>query len=169
MTRFGLDLNLRAVKVAPVSAFLRPDVVALRVSEAQVPFVGEMPQLLQLAEDAPCSEPMAVLLGEQVIGYYRLDFTPGAIAFRDFGRPSAGLRGFFIGAGWQGQGHGTAAVRAMKADLNTRHPECELLALTVNVRNPAARQVYLKTGFVDSGELYFGGAAGPQHVMVCEL
>lgn len=39
------------------------------------------------------------------------------------------------------------------------------MVLTVNARNPAARAVYLAGGFADTGELYLGGPAGPQHVM----
>ena len=41
---------------------------------------GEMPGLLEAAEADPQSVPMGVLLGEKVVGYFRLDFTPGAVA-----------------------------------------------------------------------------------------
>ena len=44
-------------------------------------------------------------------------------------------------------------------------PDARSLVLTVNVRNPAARAVYLGGGFVDGGEQYLGGSAGPQHVL----
>jgi GNAT superfamily N-acetyltransferase len=169
MSLSGLNFNLDSVRVIPVSAYLRPDVIALQVAPEQAPFVGEMPQLLQVAEDSPRSEAMAVLFGEQVIGYYRLDFVPGAIAFRDFGRAAVGLRAFFIAQNWQGRGHGKAAIRALISDLRRRHPSCELLTLSVNLHNKVARSLYLKAGFVDHGELYLGGATGPQHVMVLEL
>jgi RimJ/RimL family protein N-acetyltransferase len=169
MSLSGLNFNLESVSVVPVSAYLRPDVIALQVAPEQVPFVGEMPQLLQIAEDSPRSEAMAVLFGEQVIGYYRLDFALGAIAFRDFGRPSLGLRAFFIAHDWQGRGHGKAAIQALISDIRSRYPNYQLLALSVNLRNEVARSLYLKAGFLDHGELYLGGASGPQHVMVLEL
>jgi RimJ/RimL family protein N-acetyltransferase len=48
-------------------------------------------------------------------------------------------------------------------------PRARTLVLTVNVRNPAARAVYVRGGFVDAGELYLGGSAGPQHVLRLHL
>jgi hypothetical protein len=44
-----------------------------------------------------------------------------------------------------------------------------LLALNVNCRNIAAIRAYRNAGFVDSGELVFGGPAGPQHLMLRSL
>jgi hypothetical protein len=43
------------------------------------------------------------------------------------------------------------------------------VVLTVNVRNPVARAVYVRGGFVDAGELHLGGSAGPQHVLRLDL
>ena len=39
-----------------------------------------------------------------------------------------------------------------------------LAVLSVNVKNPVAIRTYQRAGFADSDRLYFGGAAGPQHV-----
>ncbi|GGQ98519.1 GNAT family N-acetyltransferase [Deinococcus ruber] len=128
-----------------------------------------MPSALLAAENDAASEAMALFLGPQVVGFYRLDFGPGAVAGRDFGRPSVGLRAFFLGAAWQGKGLGTLALHAVLSDLRRRHPASELLALSVNLRNAAARHLYLKAGFVDHGEVYLGGAAGPQYVMLREI
>ena len=44
-------------------------------------------------------------------------------------------------------------------------PGARTVVLTVNVRNQVARQLYLRHGFTDTGELYLGGSAGPQHVL----
>ena len=38
------------------------------------------------------------------------------------------------------------------------------IVLSVNVRNPVAIRTYARAGFADTGELYLGGTAGPQHV-----
>ncbi len=43
------------------------------------------------------------------------------------------------------------------------------MVLTVNVRNQVARRLYLRHGFSDSGQLYLGGNAGPQHVLRLDL
>ncbi len=150
-------------------AGIRAEVLALRVHPDQEQFAGQMPSALLAAEQDPDSEALAVLCGPEVIGSYRLDFGAGAIAGRDFGRPSAGLKAFFIAAGQQGRGLGTLALKALLADLRARHPAIQVLALSVNARNSAARCLYLRAGFVDQGELYLGGAAGPQYVMLREI
>ena len=43
------------------------------------------------------------------------------------------------------------------------------LCLTVNVRNESAKAMYLKFGFKDSSEVYLGGFAGPQHILILPL
>ncbi|WP_407538630.1 GNAT family N-acetyltransferase [Deinococcus radiomollis] len=128
-----------------------------------------MPELLETAEAAPDSEAMVIVAGNQVVGFYRLDFMPGAVAARNFGEPSAGLRGFFIDSRFQGRGLGRFAMDAVIEDLRRRHPTVRVLALSVNQRNPVARQLYLRSGFQDHGEVFPGGSAGPQDVMVRRL
>lgn len=162
------DLSPVAV-VMVVTDQLRPGVLALGIGAEQAQFAGKMPELLYEAEEAAESEALAVVVDSQVVGYYRLDFAPGAVALRNFGRPAVGLRGFMIDERWQGRGIGKAAMHAMTDDLRARHPEIRLLALSVNIQNPGARRVYLRAGFADHGELYLGGSAGPQHVMVRDL
>lgn len=155
--------------VQPVTPDVRPAALALRVHPEQVPFSGEMPGLLEDAGADPHSLPMLVRLGEEGVGYFRLDFTPGAVAGRDFGQPSVGLRAFFIDRERQGQGLGTRAMSALSAWLREHHPEVRLLALSVNQRNSAARRAYEKAGFRMEGDAYLGGSAGPQDVMVLNL
>ena len=154
--------------MVPVHAGIRAEVLGLKVRPGQAAFAGQMPSALLAAEQDTASEAWAILYAGQVTGFYRLDFNVRAIAGRDFGRPSAGLRSFFIGAGWQGRGLGGQALRAVRADLRTRHPEIELLTLSVAVRNTAARRLYLRAGFQDHGELHQGWD-GPQSVMLGEI
>jgi len=53
--------------------------------------------------------------------------------------------------------------------LSAIHDRYDALCLTVNVRNESATGMYLKFGFQDSGELYLGGSAGPQHILIFPL
>src|SRR5690606_32777909 len=115
------------------------------------------------------SEAMAILVGDTPVGFYRLDFAPTIAARRSSGEASGGLRAFFLDVDWQGRGLGTRAVRACCEDVQARHPGRRLLALNVNCRNVVAINAYRKAGFVDTGELYLGGSAGPQHLMVRRL
>ncbi len=152
--------------VTPVTPEQAPAVRALRVAPEQLPFVGTAASNLDLALHDPRSEAMAILVGRTVVGFYRIDFAPTIVARRALDAASAGLRAFCLDHGWQGRGLGTRAVRACCDDLRARHPGIRLLALNVNCRNVAAINAYRKAGFVDTGELYLGGSAGPQHLMV---
>jgi len=39
----------------------------------------------------------------------------------------------------------------------------------VNTSNPRAIRTYLRSGFIDTGRLYYGGRLGPQHVLQLSL
>jgi ribosomal protein S18 acetylase RimI-like enzyme len=144
-------------------------VKGLRVADDQYRFVGDTAFNVDDSLRDPMSEAMAVFAGKTVVGFYRLDFSPAAIAGRELPEPSVGLRAFAIDRAHQGQGYGAAALAAGCADLRARHPQRRLLALTVNCANHAAIALYRKAGFFDTGELYLGGSSGPQHVMLYRL
>ena len=158
-----------AIAVRPVTAALADAVRALQVAPGQADYVGDTAFNLAQAQADPLSEAMAVLAGDTVAGFYRLDFADNAVAGRSLGAPSVGLRAFMLDRAWQGRGLGTRATTALCADLQRRHPRRRLLLLTVNCRNVAAIAAYRHAGFVDSGELYRGGRAGPQHLMLRAL
>ncbi len=155
-----------AVHVLPITPALAAAIDALQVTPEQHPYVGDTAFNRTQAQDDPFSEAMAILSGQEVIGFYRLDFAANAVAGRGFGVPSVGLRAFMLDHARQGRGDGTRAMRALCADLRQRHPRRRLLVLTVNCRNRAAVVAYRKAGCVDTGELYAGGRAGPQHLML---
>ncbi len=157
------------VAVEPVTDRNREAVLALHVYPEQLGFVLTEQEMLAAVKGDSQSEVYAVLAEGAVVGFYRLDFAPEAIVGRRFAEPSCGLRSYFIDAARQGQGLGTAALTALIADLGARHPDMRTLNLSVNARNPAARRLYLAAGFTDSGDLYFGGPNGPQHVMTLTL
>ncbi len=162
----GTELNL---VVARVSATWRDATLHLTVADAQRAFVTPPRDNLHDIEADPCSEAQVILLGEEVIGFYRLDFHPLAIAERTFPGPSCGLRSFLIDARHQGRGYGRAALTALIRDLHVRHEDVQSLNLTVNCRNTNARRLYLSVGFDDAEPLYYGGPNGPQHVMTYDL
>jgi RimJ/RimL family protein N-acetyltransferase len=85
--------------------------------------------------------------------------------------PSADLllRGFLVDAAAQGRGVATRAVAALPEVVRHDFPAAQTVVLTVNVRNPVARAVYLRGGFLDAGGLHLGGSAGPQHVLRLEV
>lgn len=157
------------VSVAPVTPALADAVRALRVAPAQYAYVGEVAVHLIDCEASPHSEPMAILADGVVVGFYRIDLRPGAIAGGDYGGTCALLRNLQVDRSCQGRGLGMRALRACVADLERRHPRLRLLALTVNCVNAPALRTYRSTGFVDSGRFQYGGRSGPQHLMFRKL
>jgi ribosomal protein S18 acetylase RimI-like enzyme len=158
-----------AIRVIPVDLELRPALLCLRVLPAQLEYVGAIDSLLADAALCPGSEPMAILLGDTPVGYYRIEANARSVAGHDFAVSALGLRAFLIDADWQGRGIATLALTALVADLAVRHPGARLLVLTVNRSNHAALRLYLRAGFSDSGELYHGGCSGSQHLLLRAL
>lgn len=154
------------IRVAPVTPELAPAVRVLRVGADQYAYVGDIEVNLVDAERTPKSEAMAILAGDTVIGFYRLDHAPGIVSLKPLGAGAIGLRAFLLDRAWQGRGLAVRALQAACDDLRRRHPQARLVALNVNCRNLAAIHAYRNAGFVDSGELVFGGQAGPQHLML---
>ncbi len=157
-----------AIRVAPVTPDLAPAVRALLVAADQYAYVGDVTFNLIDAERDPLSDAMAILADDKVVGFYRLDYAPTTVTCTPL-EASIGLRAFLIDRSCQGCGLGTRAIRAVCEDIHLRHPDKRVLALNVNCRNLAAIRAYRNAGFVDSGELYFGGSAGPQHLMLRRL
>ncbi|MEW9571502.1 GNAT family N-acetyltransferase [Rhodanobacter sp. Si-c] len=153
------------LRVCPVTPALREAVLHLHVGPEQEGFVSPPARTLPDAEQCPGSEPMAILLGDTPIGYYRIEHSARSLTGRDDDADALGLRSFQLDAAWQGRGLGVIAMDALLADLAQRHPQARRIVLTVNCDNTAALTLYLRAGFVDSGTLYHGGRSGPQHLL----
>jgi RimJ/RimL family protein N-acetyltransferase len=152
------------VELCPLRPELRAAVLALRVAPDQERYSGT-PALTVPAADRERSREHVVIVRDGVpVGYFQLDTTgvPGAPK----GPEIIGLRGLLIDIALQGQGIATAALAALPGYVRERFPERRTVALTVNLSNPAAMAVYRRAGFVETGDLYHGGNAGPQHAMV---
>ncbi len=157
------------IRVTPANDSLQAALLQLGVSGSQEAYVGQIGNLLADAASCPDAEPMAIRLEDEPVGYYRIDPHPRSVAGRDFDVPALGLRAFFIDTRWQGRGLGTLALTALLEDVIERHADARLLVLSVNVSNHAAIRLYQRAGFTRSGELYHGGRAGPQHLMLRTL
>lgn len=153
------------VHVVPVDEALRPAVLALAVHSDQLPFVGYASDSLADVAVCPGSDALALLHGDVVVGYVRIDRRAAALGNHPLAEGAVALRSFLIDIAWQGRGLGGAALEAIRAWVAARHPDRERIVLTVNVRNEAAVRAYLRAGYRDSGGLYHGGSAGPQHVL----
>lgn len=152
------DVGLLLVAAAAVD---RAAVLALAPRPEQEVFSGRARDTLPLAEQTASRHPYAMVEQDRPVGFLVLDDAPSDAD------PTADLllRGFFVDAAHQGRGVAGRALEALPAAALALRPEARSVVLTVNVRNTAAHTAYVRHGFADTGELYLGGAAGPQHLL----
>lgn len=154
------------ITLAPLSAQDLPRVAHIRVEPAQEIFCGTVAEAFEAAE--PQVDFHAILAGDRPVGFFKLDQAYGAKY--PFATPDdLGLRAYMIDAAEQGRGFGTATLRALPEYARLRYPDHSAILLTVNFKNPAAYACYLKGGFIDTGEVWPHGDAGPQNVMRLSL
>lgn len=150
------------IRIEPLSEQTIEGVRGVMLPQAQVKFAGTAEEFL--SDHCPTTHRHVILAGDNVVGFFKLD-----IAYRrryDFCPDHAmGLRAFAIDAAHQGKGYGKASIRTLMPYLVANYPQFETIYLTVNCKNPGAQACYLKSGFVDTGKIYLGGSAGPQHIM----
>ena len=152
----------------PVTADLREAVLAIAPRPDQSPWSGEARWTLPAAESHPARIPCTALRDGVPVGFFILD-TGADVALYEPRPGTVGVRALYVDREWQGQGIGTAMLRAMPDLARRLYPDAERLALTVNVTNPIAVRAYHRAGFTDTGRVYRGGALGPQHVLVRDL
>lgn len=150
-------ITIRKLKNTDLDAVLK-----LKVADGQVPFVGIISELI--AEIPNGIDSHVILAGEQIVGFFKID-TTYADNYDFTLENEIGLRAFFIDENHQGRGYGKSASQALKTYLATHYQGYGSIALTVNCKNPNAFNAYIRGGFIDSGELYLGGRAGPQYIM----
>lgn len=79
------------------------------------------------------------------------------------------LLSFMIDSRQQGKGYASRSLAQLSNLAKEQFPHICRIGLSVNCRNTQAYRLYEKNGFRDIGELYHGGSAGPQHIMVMDV
>ncbi|MBU6455231.1 MAG: GNAT family N-acetyltransferase [Cyanobacteria bacterium REEB67] len=141
--------------------------IEVQVLANQDEFVGKVDEILANLEKSTI--PFVVRSDGQDVGFFTL--TPSlhdpVEQLRSNNRCT--LKSFMIDARYQGKGF-AATVLKMLPDLVPDVFGADLsVGLTVNCRNTQAYKLYEKNGFRDTGELYSGGSAGPQHIMMMDV
>ncbi|WP_083100760.1 GNAT family N-acetyltransferase [Pseudophaeobacter leonis] len=146
------------LSLCPVASDAFDLVRHIAVQPDQILFSGTVAQAFQTKEDGVDFH--AILINETAIGFFKIDRCYGIAKDNELG-----LRGFMIDQRHQGKGHATSALRALPDYLRPPYPDQTSLLLTVDIQNVAAIACYRKSGFLNTGQLYFGGFSGPQQVM----
>ena len=131
------------INLHPVTKDNWRDVAKLKVSEAQSEFVAEPLYYLALCNYGNLWHPLAIYLGEQVIGFmmWAVDDEDG----------SCWLGGILIDSAYQRHGYGRKAVQAAINMLAKAH-NFNHFALSYQPANTAARNLYNQLGFQEKDE-----------------
>jgi RimJ/RimL family protein N-acetyltransferase len=151
------------VRLTPVGPDLRERLLALAPRPEQERFAGRLAETLPAAEADPNRTPVAIVADGEPVGFFVLHRGPAAGPLAPAPRDAL-LRAFLVDARVQGRGIATRALGALPDFVAASLPGVRRIVLSVNVRNPVAIRTYQRAGFADTGALYHGGAAGPQHV-----
>lgn len=153
---------MQDLELSPLQKQHHASIDSLSVHDDQLKYVGTLEEIL--CNVSSTVHPNVVLFKGQVVGFFLIDTTYSQdYAFCQ--GEALGLRAYFIGKQHQGKGYGKAAMAALATYLNQRYAQAKQIYLTVNCKNPSAYQCYIAAGFEDTETLYYGGAAGPQHVL----
>lgn len=138
----------------------------VRVADYQVMFSGQPDEVLDDVD--PDLQVHVILYGDAVVGMFRIDLGyHKRYPFASITTP--GLRTFLIDHGTQGRGIATGVCNLLRDYLRDNYKDATAVYLTVNLMNSAARKVYLNGGFVDTGDEWPHGIAGPQNILRLDL
>ncbi|MDD1784276.1 GNAT family N-acetyltransferase [Enterovibrio sp. ZSDZ35] len=155
------------VRIEKYSKVRESEAGALRVHPDQMAFTAS--NIIELVTNLSVEEhPYLIIEHQTVVGFFILDLGYSTrVEFTD--SFTLGVRALLIDLRYQGRGIATKAIRLLPAYVQENYPQFYNVQLTVNCRNKAAYDCYLKCGFEDTGTVYLGGPVGPQHVMKLQL
>lgn len=154
------------ISIHSLEATLESEILNIQADNEQIAFSASPQAFLETRVDGLL--PFVICNERQVIGYFKLD-TLLSLNQNYCPENRIGLCTFLIDKRMQGKGLGIKSVIKIIEYVKTHFKQYDYLYLTVNCKNPAAYHCYLKSGFEDTQELYFGGPVGPQHIMRVSL
>ena len=139
------------LRILPVGPENRAACLGLRTAPGQEGFVESVEDCLREAQGYGAWRPVALLRGEEVVGFAMYGFFP---MYKPAGR--VWLDRLLIGAAHQGRGYGRAALGLLLARLRAEYGNRDVY-LSVVAGNEAAARLYASFGFVRTGEKDIGG------------
>lgn len=120
------------------------------LSKEQVIYSGLPMESVQDCRDDPDRHPIVILYHHKPAGFLVLHGRNGAKAYSR--NPHAILlRAFSVNSLFQGRGIATKSLRILDAFIKKNDSETDEIVLAVNQKNIAARHVYRKAGYLDTG------------------
>lgn len=135
------------VALTPVTRANWQAVIALRVGAEQAANLASNLYSLAEAYVEPGCRPRAIVAGRTVVGFAMYEYMPGEHAFN--------IPRFMIDADWQGYGYGRVGLERLLDEIDAEHPDAAVL-ISLRPDNGAARRLYARLGFVDTGRRVHG-------------
>lgn len=146
----GTAPGLSAVSIAPVKPEDHAAVLSLRLFANQEKFIASNEESLEEADDNAACVALLIRAGGEIVGFamYALDADDG----------NYWIYRLMIDARFQRQGYGSAALMQIIQHVSAL-PGCTCIMLGVHPANDAARRLYAKAGFQETGEIIGGEVA----------
>lgn len=135
------------VTLMPVTRANWQAVIALRVEAEQAANLASNLYSLAEAYVEPACRPRAIVAGRTVVGFAMYEYVPSENAFN--------IPRFMIDANWQGYGYGRAGLKRLLDEIEAEQPDAPVL-ISLRPDNDAARRLYARFGFVDTGRRVHG-------------
>lgn len=149
-------MTTRLVPYESLNTRQRQQVEAIEVHQEQIKFSGDIHGALHtlLSKPGPGVKGFALLAEDVPVAFLLLKRPPVLPAWAD--EHSATLHALQVDQRAQGKGFGKACLRALPEVARQAFPEIKALELSVDADNDSAIALYIKYGWVDSGEAYKG-------------
>lgn len=147
-------MSTRLVPYETLTATQRQLLETLEVHPEQQAFCGDIHSALHSlpSKAHPGIKGFVLLARELPVAFLLLKRHPLLAHWAEAG--SATLHALQVDKHAQGQGHGQACLQALPHATRQVWPEISALMLSVDKENQAAMGLYLKQGWVDTGEAY---------------
>lgn len=158
----------RGTALKELTHFDASTVADLELEPEQEQFVDSPAVVFERLRNGPSPLEHAFLLvvGKEVVGFFVLCEKAALPAWAP---PSAiTLHNLRIGRSYQGKGHGRLAIRLAAQWILENRPCINRLMVAVDVRNVAARQLCLGSGFLGTGAVDYG-AVSPHNILSIRL
>lgn len=134
------------VRLAKIDGPKFDDVIGLELEEDQIDYLPS--NLYSIAEStlSPLFHPRAILLDGKVVGFVMYQF--GAVGAFDEGECT--IWRFMIDRAMQNKGIGQAAMAIVIEEIKS-HGLCDLIDIYYSPKNIAAKKVYSRFGFIETG------------------
>jgi GNAT superfamily N-acetyltransferase len=159
---FG-GISMGTVKLTLYNEKYKEQLSGFHLPEQQLEFTSMPLEKIENPDISNNTVHVLILEDEEPAGYFALEDGEKLHKYSD-NQNARLLTSFSIDSGQQGKGFAKKGLSLLPAFVRNRLPGVNEVVLGVNKRNEAAISLYLKTGFVDEGEVYMG-PKGPQHVL----